>query len=1167
MKKLSLALLAISLSASAQQINPNQVRGIAGVLNPPGNQTLNQPAGTTYTISSLNTALNPTTFPGSDIGAKINNAVAALPGGCGEIDVPSGTFSFSTTIILPRCVQLRGKSTWSTVLSWTLSAGTAIVVGDTTTPNAYVTGTISQLTILGPGSTSAIGIYLGGDPNPLGVAQAPIYVNGSHCTAPSTPSGCPATIPFPSSAYADFETIEAVRIFTMGTGVVWGNDAFNNRILDSQIVNNLIGIDSPPALDNSGENISVVSTLIGNNFVMGARLQGQPAEFSFVNRAFDFNGGSSGNEFAAEIASQANFVNVHFEQLDGRFLHLASTAGSRPIVNIYSGTMIHQDQTGTDPDFILVDSPIDPTLTIQGFFFQSNHPVTQMINWSSTSTAAQLNIGSLPFYQGGGGNLSVLTNNACAFRGCTINGGNGNFVYNSNNSSMTNAGDLTVHTIKNSVGFQQTSGGMPDCAASSACTGGTGIFPVTEPDTNYQLVCTISGNSAGNPVISNVSSKSTTFAGVSIFNLSTTTSSSGGNSPRVTVSGVAVTGSTPNLSTTLSTGLKGPRFPAGPTAFGYSDAEIEPTPDINDPGALGLQYFNVVTPCPKSFTRAGWQCGGSSASSNPVPGAIAEYLILDGAGTVVSDVSGSGNDSAFATGTNAPTWTTYGLSLLNSGLNGIPAQYIITPLTNWKSAIIGHCTPVMSQTTGVSFAQFTSNIPTFLGASVGSTGGVSLENVVPPAIADISPLPDITVNSTQSQNTADTGFHGGCHVYAYSLDATSDTIEVDGNPLTSYSFRHGSSASSAITSGTYILGTAGNLSGGIDNYAVRGVVTYAIFYGTELTPAQLSQVSRYVQARLDSRGDLPKYPVPNNSPLPQLVVAGDSLSAGFDGTAPWTTTLTLNYAPTISNWGIGGMTAEDVCYSNANRWMSSVNPASTIVDIWAGTNSASHNATAASIQGYLATCAGAIKKQGGTAAITTMISRTTFDAAKNSLDNVLRSNYKQMGFDYLVDVAAVPQLGADGAFSNTACFQADGIHLTGPGVGTCTSINGVALSGYGIVAAITSEVVNYATSIYNATNPHVITTATYSMTSADVAVTRATTADTDAVTLPDCLGLAGLRFSVTDNGTANKMVINPFGAAQTINGATTVTINASSQLSLTASALPSTTGGCVWSTL
>jgi hypothetical protein len=55
----------------------------------------------------------------SDIGAQIKTALGSLPGGCGEVYIAAGTYTQGTTIVMPRCVKLRGASARGTILNYT----------------------------------------------------------------------------------------------------------------------------------------------------------------------------------------------------------------------------------------------------------------------------------------------------------------------------------------------------------------------------------------------------------------------------------------------------------------------------------------------------------------------------------------------------------------------------------------------------------------------------------------------------------------------------------------------------------------------------------------------------------------------------------------------------------------------------------------------------------------------------------------------------------------------------------------------------------------------------------------------------------------------------------------------------------------------------------------
>src|ERR1700722_13941683 len=84
----------------------------------------------TFATLSVNGAVNAAFFSGPDIGAQVNGAIASLPNGCGEVIIPTGSYTQKTTIIKPRCTRLHGASSFGTTLTWQPSGGTAIVSED-----------------------------------------------------------------------------------------------------------------------------------------------------------------------------------------------------------------------------------------------------------------------------------------------------------------------------------------------------------------------------------------------------------------------------------------------------------------------------------------------------------------------------------------------------------------------------------------------------------------------------------------------------------------------------------------------------------------------------------------------------------------------------------------------------------------------------------------------------------------------------------------------------------------------------------------------------------------------------------------------------------------------------------------------------------------------------
>jgi hypothetical protein len=77
-----------------------------------------------------------------------------------------------------------------------------------------------------------------------------------------------------------------------------------------------------------------------------------------------------------------------------------------------------------------------------------------------------------------------------------------------------------------------------------------------------------------------------------------------------------VTGASPNLSTTLSNGVKAPRFPAIGSALarGYADAEVSPTPP------QGGEYYNVTSNTVRVWSGSSWAALTPGGGSGTVTG-------------------------------------------------------------------------------------------------------------------------------------------------------------------------------------------------------------------------------------------------------------------------------------------------------------------------------------------------------------------------------------------------------------------------------------------------------------------------------------------------------------------------------------------------------------------
>jgi len=151
----------------------------------------------------------------------------------------------------------------------------------------------------------------------------------------------------------------------------------------------------------------------------------------------------------------------------------------------------------------------------------------------------------------------------------------------------------------------------------------------------------------------------------------------------------------------------------------------------------------------------------------------------------------------------------------------------------------------------------------------------------------------------------------------------------------------------------------------------------------------------------------------------------------------------------------------------------------------------------------------------------------------------------------VIDFAANPLLGADGATSNTTYFQGDAIHPTG--------------AGQQLLANAASNALNYYFG-FNQMNPRVVTAASYTMQAGDGYVTASPTAN-QTLTLPDCTGQSGAVYTVTNLQSAFTVGVVAGSSSQLINGlavGTVVPVPANGSLTLRDVPNPKTVSGCHW---
>jgi hypothetical protein len=391
--------------------------------------------------------LDATKYPGADIGAQVNAAIAALPGGCGTVSIAAGAYAQTSTIIKPRCVSIKGEGAFGTQLQWKNAEGVAVLVEDNSdyspgkalvsAANVYGQGEISDLTLEGSGAgKKTIGIYIGGDPTGSTVK---IYAHGG-----------PTDTVVSSKAYGDHQNFNRIRDLGFGIGVQWGNHAFINAFTQSIIAGHTTGIFYPAGLVDSGENMTFVKDGIGSSKV-GLEIDGF-SDFYFFALSCDYNTSVCGN------VTSGRFYGSHFEQYSGTVLNIAGTY--QPEVQIVGGVVaLTCSPKGTpcpssDPQIFNVPSNTaapNPSLVIQDVQFSSGHTYDYLVNWKPSGGLPILAIEDLPFPSNDHGLVwNALMNAPCNFYGCRIVNVLGQNSFGGAHTRLAADGTLTTTSVNTS---------------------------------------------------------------------------------------------------------------------------------------------------------------------------------------------------------------------------------------------------------------------------------------------------------------------------------------------------------------------------------------------------------------------------------------------------------------------------------------------------------------------------------------------------------------------------------------------------------------------------------------------------------------------------------------------------------------------------------------------
>jgi len=395
-------------------------------------------------LTDANTIIDPTTYPGADIGAQINAAYAASTDRCVHMRLPAGVLSFSTNIVFDtnnKRIKLEGDPGEGTELLFT-GTGIAITVN---------TGIQSSSPFIS--HSSGYGLFnfrIVGNNNTDRTTQKGIYCGGSNGAA--------------------HMVIESVDIFGFGTGLETGANTYHWLYSNGTIRDNFRNVHINSA-SNSGEMMHFFNAFIvdvANN---------NPADGFYVAdygcASLVFTGGSIDDcqvHFGLQIS--AVFNGVHFEN-------------PGPAWGKYT--------------YVVVDDSSFSNVTFNGGVFYNN-ATTNRPDQFITSNGANINLIGIQFFKNGGNTVPLAINGGRANWYGLVNANTcitniiGAFPFTRNGSNQTTLFD-TIGVVTSIVDINTnellkvtaTASAVNELTLANAATAGYPTFTASGGDTNIGI--------------------------------------------------------------------------------------------------------------------------------------------------------------------------------------------------------------------------------------------------------------------------------------------------------------------------------------------------------------------------------------------------------------------------------------------------------------------------------------------------------------------------------------------------------------------------------------------------------------------------------------------------------------------------------------------------------
>jgi hypothetical protein len=430
----------------------------------------------------------------------------------------------------------------------------------------------------------------------------------------------------------------------------------------------------------------------------------------------------------------------------------------------------------------------------------------------------------------------------------------------------------------------------------------------------------------------------------------------------------------------------------------------------------GAQYFLTTTN--QVFT-----CGPANVltANNTVPtglpasGLLAEYRILS-TETPASlvDYSGNGNTATGTAGT-APTIIASSGGISCAGVGGVvlPAALngakTILAFVGFQSSVAA--TPLNAQWQGIVSGNsgFATSLQWLLYAAInGDTWGNEIQGGF-----------RFRTNSTgfgAYLSSSDAAFNGNA-VIGVVLNA-SDNFYINGVQLV-----NNQSGSSIGQQSAGQLQLCGNSNLGYLN----GNIYYAAFWNRALSKAEVAQASQIMTQAMSARGVNYSIGSVNTDTNDQVVLVGDSLTAGIN----WPIALINGVNTHVADQGVNGTGTPFILSEVPFDTDTLYHPGAlrNTISYWSGTNEVPNAVNAPAIIARTRAFTSGRKALGYKVVVGTMISRTGNDLGKDAFNLQLR-NAIPLFADGVIDFSANVHFGADAANANTTYYNVDGIHLT-----------------------------------------------------------------------------------------------------------------------------------------